>query len=175
MKISVIIPIYNGEHYIPACLSCLQKQTYLDWEAVCVNDGSTDNSERILLGYKHLDPRIRLISQVNQGVARARESGVSEASGDYITFLDIDDTLKENALEILEREVQEYPGIGIIVAGLNIISDGKSRKGRAVGFKKLDSLSFLKRVLHGENSWELCGKMYRKDLFIPEVKVPENI
>ena len=112
MTISFIIPVYNGERYISACLYSLLKQTYTDWQAILINDGSTDNSLSVLQSFAKSDSRFVVYSQNNQGVAIARNRGIKEAQGEYISFLDIDDTLVSDFLErfICHFEVVGVPG-----------------------------------------------------------------
>lgn len=101
MKFSIIIPVYNVEHYLRECLDSVLNQTYSDWEAICVNDGSTDGSSVILEEYAAKDSRFRMISQKNAGTAAARNTGMKVANGDYIFFLDSDDWIENHALQIL--------------------------------------------------------------------------
>ena len=101
MLFSIIIPVYNVEKYLRDCLDSVLGQTCSVWEAVCVNDGSTDESGAILDEYLTKDPRIRVITQVNGGLSAARNTGLANAKGDYILFLDSDDWLESIALEVL--------------------------------------------------------------------------
>ena len=96
--LSVILPVYNVEKYLERCLNSILGQTLADIEVVCVNDGSTDNSEEIIKEYLQKDSRIKLINQPNNGAASARNTGIEAARGDYILILDSDDFLEENAL-----------------------------------------------------------------------------
>lgn len=105
MLFSVIIPVYNVEHYLKDCLDSVLDQTYEDWEAICVDDGSTDNSRSILEEYVRKDSRFKTIFQENSGTAAARNAGLEAAVGDYIFFLDSDDWLELNALEILSQNI----------------------------------------------------------------------
>lgn len=100
-KISVIIPVYNVEKYLPECLDSVLAQTFQDFEIICVNDGSQDSSPDILKTYAEKDKRIRLITQANQGQAIARNRGLGEAEGKWISFMDADDILPPFALQIL--------------------------------------------------------------------------
>lgn len=95
--VSLIIPVYNGEKYIQRCLDRLKKEKYPHLEIIVVNDGSTDNTEKILQSLK--DNKIRIISKENGGVSSARNAALDIASGDMIMFLDCDDILQENAIE----------------------------------------------------------------------------
>ena len=106
-KISVIIPVYNVEQYLPRCLDSVLAQTFTDFEVICVNDGSPDNSAAILTEYAQRDNRIRIINQENQGLSGARNTGLKTAQGEYIYFLDSDDCLHPQALEVLYRFITE--------------------------------------------------------------------
>ena len=102
-KISIIIPVYNGEKYIRRCLDSVINQTYNDIQIIVINDGSTDNTENILKTYSD----IVLINKENEGVSKARNTGLSLATGDYVYFCDADDYLEENAFEVLVKEYAE--------------------------------------------------------------------
>lgn len=100
-KLSVVIPVYNVEPYLRECLDSVLSQSYADWEAVCVNDGSTDGSATILEEYAAKDQRIQVITRSNGGLSAARNTGMNAAQGEYILFLDSDDWLESNALEVV--------------------------------------------------------------------------
>ena len=106
MRFSIIIPVYNVEPYLRECLDSVLQQSYGDWEAVCVDDGSTDGSAAILTEYAARDSRFRIITQPNGGLSAARNTGLDNAQGDYILFLDSDDWLESNTLEILNTHLQ---------------------------------------------------------------------
>lgn len=99
-EISVIIPAYNVERYIVRCLNSLQAQTFQDWEAVCVDDGSTDRTPQILDEFAALDPRIRVIHQANSGVSAARNRAIQDIRGNYCLIMDSDDFLHPQLMEI---------------------------------------------------------------------------
>lgn len=127
--ISVIVPVYNAELYLRRCLDSVLSQTYTNWEAICVDDGSKDQSGVILAEYAKKDGRIKVIVQQNGGAAKARNTGLREAKGEYIFFLDSDDELVDNCLEILFREVNMHPDVELVVgANLTIDDTGNSRK-----------------------------------------------
>ena len=105
MLFSLIIPVFNVEKYLGDCLDSVLNQSFQDWEAICVNDGSTDGSSSLLAGYAAKDVRIKVVSQANAGTAVARNTGLKEAYGDYIFFLDSDDWLEANALQILAEKL----------------------------------------------------------------------
>jgi len=108
VKISVVLPVYNVANYLRKCLDSLVNQTFKDFEVICVNDGSTDMSLGILEGYSLSDSRFKIINQDNQGLSGARNTGIKEVQGDYILFVDSDDWLEENALELLYQHVSGF-------------------------------------------------------------------
>lgn len=118
---SIIVPVYNVERYLPQCIDSIRRQTFTDIEVLCINDGSTDRSAEILALYERLDPRIRVISIANNGVSHARNLGIREASGKYLCFVDSDDLLfkdacktcvdafEENDLDIIKFSARPFP------------------------------------------------------------------
>ncbi|MBR1756231.1 MAG: glycosyltransferase family 2 protein, partial [Alphaproteobacteria bacterium] len=99
--VSVIVPVYNAEKFLKYSLESLQNQTYPFWEAVLINDGSTDNSLSVMQQYALGDSRFKIITQPNGGVASARNTGLAAVHGDYIAFLDPDDMLCPQFMEIM--------------------------------------------------------------------------
>lgn len=104
-KISVIIPVYNVEKYLSECLDSVINQTFSDIEIICINDGSTDNSEKILKKYAKKDKRIKIISQNNSGVVTARNKAIASAKSEYIYPLDSDDIITPDCLEKLYNAI----------------------------------------------------------------------
>lgn len=101
MKISVIVPIYNCEPYVERCIRSIMAQTYTNLEIICVNDGSTDNSGKILEELACEDARIRAVHQDNAGASAARNAGLDMATGELITFVDSDDAIEPDMYETL--------------------------------------------------------------------------
>lgn len=114
--ISVIIPIYNVENYISQCLGSIVNQTYSNLEIICIDDGSTDNSAKIISNFSILDKRIILITQNNEGVSVARNKGIAKSTGEFITFVDSDDYLEPNAIEIIYKHFKT-PDIDFVSFG----------------------------------------------------------
>lgn len=100
-KLSIIVPVYNVEKYLPKCLESLIKQTLKDIEIICVNDGSMDNSLTILKEFASKDSRIRIINNQHQGVAKTRNTGIEQSTGEYIGFVDSDDYIDIDFFEKL--------------------------------------------------------------------------
>ena len=100
-QISLIIPLYNAEKYLVPCLESVARQSFRDFEVLCINDGSQDGTEAIVKGFAEKDSRFRLINQENAGCSAARNHGIAVAEAPYIAFLDQDDMLHPQAFEAL--------------------------------------------------------------------------
>lgn len=107
-KVSMVVCVYNGQNYIETCIKCILAQTYEDYEAIIVDDGSTDNSAKLLDEMALIDPRIRVIHQVNQGISSARNAGIKAATGEYICFMDVDDIVEPTLLEDNYRLAKQH-------------------------------------------------------------------
>lgn len=107
MKISIITPCYNAANYIEKTIASVQQQTLTDWEMIIVDDGSTDNSADIITKISDIDKRIKLIQKENGGSASARNLGLTLAQGEYIQFLDADDTIDKHKLEKQSKMMDE--------------------------------------------------------------------
>lgn len=103
VKVSVIIPVYNASKTLPECLDSILNQTMPEFEAICIDDGSVDDSWKILSAYASKDNRIRIVHQENQGPGKTRNYGIALATGEYIVFVDSDDYIKPRALESICR------------------------------------------------------------------------
>ncbi len=126
MLFSVIIPVYNGEKFIDEAIRSVLEQTETDWELVVMNDGSADNTAAHLDAYRN-DPRIRVLSQTNQGVSAARNNGIKAARGEYYAFLDADDIWFKNHLAAMRTLIEKYPEAGLYATFAKIeLKNGKS-------------------------------------------------
>lgn len=105
-KFSIIIPVYNVEKYIDGCLKSVMNQTYKDYEVIVVNDGTKDNSMDIVKKYD-----VKVIEQKNQGLSAARNTGVKHAKGDYLIFLDSDDSWNKDLLKELSKSIKNNPDV----------------------------------------------------------------
>ena len=122
IKVSVIIPVYNVEEYLPKCLDSVINQTLKDIEIICIDDCSPDNSYKILKDYKIANMKIKIIKhKKNMGVWTARNSGLNIAKGEYVSFIDSDDYISENYLATLYETAKKYDVD--IVSNLNIYGD----------------------------------------------------
>lgn len=103
-KISIIIPIYNAEQHIESCINSIISQKFKDWELILINDGSKDNSLAICNSFSKKDQRIRVLTKENGGVSSARNMGLKDIKGEYVTFIDVDDYLSENFFDLFNNE-----------------------------------------------------------------------
>lgn len=120
-SISIIIPVYNAEKYLPACLTSILSQSFRDFEIVLVDDGSVDGSLALINEWAHKDGRVKVFHKANGGVSSARNLGLSKASGEYVTFVDADDELPTGALEKLMSETGD--GIDFVMGGYEMYDE----------------------------------------------------
>lgn len=117
MKFSIIVPMYNSADTINSCVESIKNQTYLNFECLMIDDGSTDNTIMECQKLIEDDPRIQLIRQENKGVSAARNTGLKNASGDYLVFVDSDDCIEKNLLEEINKiangEIIQYDFLSI--------------------------------------------------------------
>jgi glycosyltransferase involved in cell wall biosynthesis len=129
-KVSVIIPAYNAMAYLPGTVDSLQKQTFVDFEAIIVNDGSSDNIETWVA--QLTDPRIQCITQHNQGPSAARNTGIDHAQGEYIAFLDADDLWDASKLEKQVQVLDSNSEVGLVYTWAALMDQHGNPTGRIV-------------------------------------------
>ena len=122
-RVSIVIPVYNTAAYLDECLASLAAQTYGDFEAVCVDDGSTDESPQILDAWAARDARVRVIHKANAGVSAARNTGIEAARGDIVCFLDSDDRYVPHACERVVAAMDEIGAEVLTFGGSTIPAD----------------------------------------------------
>ena len=125
-KVSVIIPVYNIEEFLTKCLDSVINQTYKNLEIICVNDGSTDNSQKILEEYAENDKRIKIINKPNGGLSSARNAGMREMNGKYCYFVDSDDWIELNTIETLVGIYDKYDVDCVVHSFRNIAYDDEA-------------------------------------------------
>jgi glycosyltransferase involved in cell wall biosynthesis len=121
--VSVILTVYNRENYLRRAINSLLAQTFRDWELIVINDGSTDDSYKILKEYEILFSNIKVFTQENRKLAFSRNRGINLSSGKYITFLDSDDEYGENHLSERVKFMEEDHSVDMIHGGVKIIGD----------------------------------------------------
>jgi len=177
--VSVIVPVYNVEKYLKECVESVLNQTYSNFELILVNDGSTDTSPTICDTYKAKDARVKVIHKENSGVSDSRKAGVNASIGQYILFIDSDDWIDLNTLEICLNEIHKNPDIECVM-----FSYVKELPDNSVTMNILDNTVYLTdkdaeynvyRRLFGlfgeelshpermENIVPCCGKLYKSE------------
>ena len=135
--ISVIVPVYNVEKYIERCVESVLAQTHKEFELILVDDGSTDLSGEICEKLKTKDNRIRVFHQENKGLSAARNKGLIEAAGEYITYIDSDDYVDAFYLEVLHQNAVQYHA-DISVCGYQRVWENNKTQKRENGSEKCD-------------------------------------
>ena len=162
--VSIILNVYNGEKYINKCLDSIINQTYEDIEILIVNDGSTDDTSKILSTYK--DKRIRIINQENKGLSLSRNVGIDNAKGDYLYFVDVDDYIEKDTIEYLYNLSIKYDADLTTCIPLDRYDYETEIVNEEEKIEVLTNKEMLKRTLlikHREGTtW---NKLYRKKLF----------
>lgn len=167
--VSIIIPVYNAARFLAECLDSVLAQTYRQWELLIVDDGSTDGSLDIALGYADHHDRIRVIAKQNEGVSIARNTALAEARGEYIYFADADDELHPDALAqlVTTMEKQEATFVkadfcAIDAEGRELFVNKKQVIRRRYALQPMEVGMFARKVLMGE--WFLWTCLFRRDI-----------
>lgn len=167
--ISVVIPVYNAEAYLPKCLESVRTQTFRDWEAILIDDGSTDDSARICEETAEQDPRFRVIHKENAGVSTARNTGLDAARGEYVIFVDADDICKKTYFEKMVSAMRTYEP-DLVISGFVRFKEGWEAEQLITRY----SITLMKKTrqflhLYTESRLNLFGvsvwaKMFRRDM-----------
>lgn len=169
VKVSIIIPVYNGELYIEKCIHSILKQKFQDYEVILIDDGSTDSSGVICQKMAKEDARIVVIHSVNQGVSEARNLGIQSASGEFLQFIDIDDWIEETMTKSLV-EAATHQDIDLVVCGYKRVTKYITRKDRmwdAPGTYR--NSDYLVRILEDPTGYYygvVWNKLFRRQLII---------
>lgn len=167
-KISIVVPAYNLESYIAECLISIQKQTYRNIEIIVVNDGSTDKTLDVIHNAIAGDSRCIVISQNNAGVSTARKNGIAKATGEYIGFVDGDDTIEPDMYEKLMYNMLQYKADISHCGHLVVYPDNTTREFYGTGkISEQDNLTGMKDLLDGTFVEPgLCNKLFNRNLFV---------
>jgi len=176
-KVSLILPVYNVEKYLPQCLDSIQKQSYKNMEIIIVNDGSTDGSGQICETFSKRDTRVKYIQKKNGGLSSARNVGLKYAVGDYIVFVDSDDFIRSGMISSLV-EVMECSHADIACCNYEVCNE---QSGVIYSHKiNIKSMQVFTRqqaidVLFYETFFQCYAwnKMYKRELFT-DIKYPEG-
>ena len=187
MKYSIVIPVYNVEKYIDKCLDSVLNQTYKNFEVIIVNDGTRDNSQKIVDKYVKKDKRFKSFTKENGGLSSARNYGVKHTTGDYLIFIDSDDFINldylEKINEVLDNSDIEVLRTGLIVADKNekvVRREKVLDESRYVSFTDLTSFEFFDSAcsyvynlsFYKKNKFSFIEGVYHEDFgLIPEILI----
>lgn len=176
-KLSIIIPVYNSESYITQCIDSILTQSFTNFELILVNDGSTDNSDKICDEYALKDCRIRVIHKENGGVSSARNKGLDEAQGEWIMFVDSDDYLSNIYLSAFPFEIYH----DIEIAGMQMMTNNKftSCPKQEKLYLEKEFLDFFNEIFNNPYITSPCAKVYKRSIlndirFDEKIKVTED-
>ena len=181
MTISVIVPIYNAEKFLHYCIDSILNQSFVDFEILLVNDGSTDNSGKISDKYAEKDTRVKVIHKQNGGVSSARNAGIEAAQGEYICFVDSDDYLESNYLKELIETTKKYPDFDNVWCGFQTVEDYNGKNKEAVIAKNDTGISCysLEDIMILHERWldaSPCNKLFNKRVVVNNnIKFPEDL
>lgn len=177
MKISIIVPVYQAEKYIERCLNSLLEQDISDYEIICIDDGSTDNSAKLIHRLMESHAHLKYFYQVNQGVSVARNKGLQKARGEYIMFVDSDDWIRRNSLKLLYKNACKTNADILVFGG---------RTDQTLNTPEwIKEAFFTKKKVYEENSIQalfhepgakpsVCNKFFRRSI-VGDNFFPENI
>lgn len=179
--ISIIVPVYNVQNYISNCIESILGQTHTELELILVDDGSTDHSGEILVEYAKKDSRIITIHQRNMGVAAARNNGVRKAKGDFVGFVDGDDSIESDMYEILYNMLMSYEA-DIAMCGMKMVDSNGHIYNKLINDDKYmardallelsNTIDILKYCLC-EREMFVWNKLYKKNL-LKDIRFPEG-
>lgn len=170
IKFSFVIPVYNVEKYLSRCLDSIFSQNYSNFEVICVNDGSSDDSLTILNHFSTLHSNMRVISQENRGLGEARNTGAKYVTGDYLWFIDSDDWIELGALDILYNYIKEEGDKDMIIFDC---FQSKNIEDRSSGFQaiwqkpsNLDKVEYIKLLLDRQGLFAAWNRVYKVDKYL---------
>lgn len=163
-KFSIIIPVYNTEKYLSRCIESVLNQTYEDYELIIVNDGSTDNSKNIIKEYKEKYPnKIIQVNKKNGGLSDARNKGVKKAKGEYILFLDSDDSFQPGLLKTLSTKTKDSPDL--IRFQIKEVCNDKVCMYRELPFETVKGDTAFKKIVKYHYVENACCYAYRTKFY----------
>lgn len=178
--ISIIVAVYNIEEEVKYCIESILKQSHPDWELILVNDGSKDNSKAVCEKYAQVDSRIKVISKSNGGLSSARNAGLSNATGQWVMFVDGDDYIKADTIKVLTRLTEELnDSVSCIQYGYTEVNDYLLTDGIINEDYKLEvvndpQIMFDRLLSIGGEAASACTKLLRRDL-MNQFKFKEGI
>ena len=177
-KVSVIVPIYNGEKTIGNCLDNLLKQTLKEMEIVCVNDGSSDATDDILKEYAKKNSNIKIVRQKNGGLSAARNTGIKNATAPYVMFCDDDDIFATSMCSEMVKAIEEE-GVDIVACGTKVEYEVHSEittADRRYYRIKFDGKQYINENIISKTDVSVCDKLFRRDLLMKyNIRFPDGL
>ena len=166
VKFSIIVPVYNVEKYIDACLYSIKKQSFENFEVIVVNDGTKDDSQKIIDKYVKEDKRFKSFIKKNGGLSDARNFGIKKAQGEYLVFVDSDDTINRNLLKYLNREISKNKKVklDLIKYKIKVIDNGENVEENAL-FSYIGGEEAFKRLITSSLFVTAWSYAYRKEFW----------
>lgn len=180
MVVSIVIPVYNGEKFLPAAIESCLGQTYRDISIVIVDDGSIDNTNQIVTDYEKADPRVRYVFQENAGLVEARKTGVRFITSPFFIFLDADDVLERDTVERLVTE-QKKGDYDIVFSNFFVENESGKQISKQMGTYKygLTKTGMINNILTKMVDPPIWGRLFRREVFLlsnvpPEMTIGED-
>jgi len=175
IDVSVIVPVYNVEKYIGKCIESIKKQTFDNFEVIVIDDESPDKSIEIVKNMAKDDSRFKIISQKNKGLGGARNTGIKNAKGQYLFFLDSDDYIEQDTLELLVNYMENNDVDIVVFDYLKVNENEKVISAPKFGKNILSRDEAYKKILSLKTSPMACNKLYKRELFVKNnIYYPEN-
>lgn len=178
MLISIIVPVYNSEKYLRRCFDSIINQSYKDIEIIVIDDGSTDSSDKICKEYALIDNRINIVTMKNSGVSNARNKGLDMAKGEYIAFIDSDDTIDEKFIETMYNYCQKYNS-KLCAVNVNYCYNDRVRRPLHMETELINKEEYYRLLLYNVKGF-VCNKLYHRSLinnirFDNEISICEDL
>lgn len=174
-KVSVVVPIYKVEQYLGRCIESICRQSYSNLEIILVDDGSPDQCPKICDDYAKKDERIKVIHKANGGLSSARNAGIDIMSGEYVTYIDSDDFLAEDAIARWVEEIEKYQADIVVGDFCLYYGNKKCEEVRKDDLQVITAEQMLRHMLLEDD--RLCtawGKLYKRNLFAT-LRYPEDV
>ena len=162
VEISIIIPIYNAARYLRQCLESVEDQSYREWEAILVDDGSTDDSGAIAEEFARKNPRFRVIREENQGSGKARANGIKEARGEWFAFVDSDDYVEANFLfSMIDVAENEHADLILSAYYYGVDANAQKQENKPTS---LDRKTVITETLYNHLHAGLWNKLFHRSI-----------
>ena len=177
-SISIIIPVYNRAHLIKETIESVLKQTYVNWECIIVDDGSTDKTLEVIKEYEIKNKKIKIYSRPttkNKGANSCRNYGVEKCRGDYLLFLDSDDILKEDCLQTRLAIFHEFPSLDFAVFSMGLLKNDKFENYKYPDLSNARREKLIGLFITGPLPWNMTRPLWKKSFFLTQTGFNEEL